>query len=144
MINSIWNALNSIRYYNSISNLPSIWANICAQVHLSSSRTLLSFKHDIYDFEILKDFQVNVNPHRSPLIKEIFLAPSPLSWLKANVDGSFASNSMGCDISFRKSTYGFALGFAKPLPWLSSLLVEFCRIFKCIKLASFITTFGSS
>ncbi|CAI8607605.1 unnamed protein product [Vicia faba] len=74
-IYSIWEAQSVIRYFNIIPNIANIKVNICAQVKLNCDISDLCYMHNLYDFEVLKTFQITIKPPKAPLIKEIFWDP---------------------------------------------------------------------
>ncbi|XP_058728727.1 uncharacterized protein LOC131600410 [Vicia villosa] len=118
-----------------------VWCNFLIPIFGTFSLKPILLKklsrHNMFDFDILKAFQIRINPPKAPLLREIFWNPPPVNWMKCNVDGSFVHNtpSSGCGGIFRNCSGDFCLAFTEPLSWNSSLLAEFCGVLCGIELA---------
>lgn len=79
------------------------------------------------DFQIMKAFNVRINPPKAYNIIEVTWHAPPLDSLKCNCDVSYNLNLAGCDGIFRINQGNFLLAFADHvcgchLTWQSLLL----------------------
>lgn len=137
LVNAIRSTRNSARFNGQPFQFHSICNHIIVHMQMSFSKSNLTYKHYWFDFVVLKSFSVPIHHTRAPIIKYIFLESSSSNWIKCNVDEAYSYNlgSEGCGGIFRLNSGLFTLAFVEPLPWLNSLLPEFCGVLCSIEIA---------
>jgi len=76
---------------------------ILASVILVGNYTKLIASSSMRDFEIIKKFNINIDPPKAPTIKEIIWHPLILNWIKCNTPVAFTSSASSCEGMFRTS-----------------------------------------
>lgn len=131
--NTIWFCRNQRRFQDKIINLRTAKSLIISNTNMSGNLTKLSARSSITEFVILKHFDVNINPPKHQIIKEIIWSPPLVDWVKCNSDGASLGNpgAAACGGIFRNSNSDFVgafainLGVTNALYALSSLVQWF-------------------
>ncbi|KAI5387023.1 hypothetical protein KIW84_073248 [Lathyrus oleraceus] len=87
------------------------------QVKLIGNKSKLTTRNLVFDFKLIKAFNVNIHHPRSALMKEIIVHSPLLDWIKCNNDGAFVPNlpPTGYGGLFRNRNGDPLLVFVEPL-----------------------------
>ncbi|GAU44712.1 hypothetical protein TSUD_24750 [Trifolium subterraneum] len=126
ILNVIWFCRNQCRFNNKVTHLNTAINLIISGVSLSSNNSKLKAKSSIFEFVILKTFNVQIKNVHNLIIKEVLWQPPILNWVKCNIDGSSLGNPglSSCGGLFRSCSATFLGAFAYNLCVSNSLVAE--------------------
>jgi len=133
VINSIWFSRNQAKF-NKKNDWKSIVIRIQTLVTLTGNYTKLTASSSMRDFEIIKKFNININPPKAHTIKEIIWHPPILNWIICNTDGAFISSASSCGGIFRTSNVELLYCFAENLLVCSAFFAELNGVMRAIEI----------
>jgi hypothetical protein len=92
LVNYIWYSRNQARFNQVQTNLRTAKACIISSTAISGNFTKFTSTSSMTDFLVLKACNVNINPPKAPVIKEVIWIPPIPFWTKCNTDGA----ALGC------------------------------------------------
>jgi len=134
---AIWFCRNQKRFNDKVVNSRSTINMIISSASLSRNNTRLAANSSIYDFVILKHFEVIIKPPKAPTIKEVLWNPSIFNSVKCNTDRASLGNlgQSACGGLFRNSTSDFLGAFAINLGINSAFNSELIGVVVAIEIA---------
>ncbi|GAU48375.1 hypothetical protein TSUD_405370 [Trifolium subterraneum] len=131
---TIWFVRNQARFCGKVIPWTVAISMIKVDVSLSGNKTNLTFYSSMTDFNILKNFRVNIHPPKAPSIKEVIWTPPIANWVKCNIDGSSTSIASACAGVFRNSNADFIGAFADNVGLHTAFYAELAGALKAIEL----------
>ncbi|GAU50302.1 hypothetical protein TSUD_409180 [Trifolium subterraneum] len=97
MCRSTYDYKQCARFNNKLTHWKSAISWISSNVTLAGNNTRSCSTGSIWEFSILKNFNVTIHPPKAPVIKEIVWQPPIANWVKCNLDGAsnLTSSSYG-------------------------------------------------
>lgn len=135
IFNVIWFARNQKRFNSKTIHWRTSIANLISSTNLSGNNILATSSSSMYDFTIIKKFNITLHPPRAPQIIEVLWHPPILNWIKCNSDGSSTSISSGCGGIFRNHNSDFLLCFAENTGQEDAYYAELSGALRAIELA---------
>lgn len=89
----------------------------------------------MFDFAILKKFNVCIHPPNAPKIIEVLWNPPILNWIKCNTNGSTTNTASACGDIFRNNDAKFMLCFAENTGIENAFYAELDGVMRAIELA---------
>jgi len=96
IINVVWFARNQARFNDKNVNWRSVISVIISNSSIAGNLTNKKALSSLYDFVILKKFNVGIHPPNAPKIIEVLWNSPILNWTKCNTDGSTTSSASAC------------------------------------------------
>ncbi|GAU26383.1 hypothetical protein TSUD_221100 [Trifolium subterraneum] len=126
IFNVIWFCRNQSRFNDRPTYLGTAINLIISGVSLSGNNNNLTVNSSIYEFVILKAFNVQIKNVHNLVIKEVLWQPPCFNWVKCNIDGSSLGNPglSSCGGLFRNCSATFLGAFAYNLGISNSLVAE--------------------
>ena len=137
IFSSIWYTRNQARFQNKQLNWRSVINTIISNVTLSGNKTCKTSSSSMFEFMILKAFNIIIHPPKAPTIKEVLWQPPLSNWTKVNTDGVLVKNPMkaACGGIFRDNNASFKGGFAQNTETGSSYSAELLVAILAIEIA---------
>jgi hypothetical protein len=95
---------------------------------LFGSRTRKVFNSSMRDFTILKKFNIDIHPPKTPTVKEVL-------WLKCNTDGASTTDTTTYGGIFRNHLAYFRGGFAENISKNSAFFAEILGAIRAIEIS---------
>jgi len=135
ILNSIWYASNQIRFKGDKIHWKSSVSTIIANTSFIGNHSSAVASSSMFDFIILKKFNVNVHPTKAPQIIEVIWHPPIFHWMKCNTDGSANNSTSACGGIFRDKDSKFLLCFAQNTGQSTAFHSKLCGAMKAIEIA---------
>jgi len=113
IINSIWYAINQMRFNDKKIPRKSSLSSVLSSNALCGNLFKVVASSNIYNFVLLKNFNVTQHPPKAPKIIEVIWKPPPPAWIKCNIDGSSTNIGSSYGGVFRDSSSNFLLCFVE-------------------------------
>ena len=136
IFNVFWFARNQARLNDKIVTWRSSVSVISSNSNMAGNLTSKKASSSMYDFTILKKFNVNIHPPNAPKIIKVLWHPPILNWVKCNTDGSATSSSLACGGIFRNNNAQFMLCFSENTGNGNAFFAELSGAMRAIELAS--------
>jgi len=136
IFNVVWFARNQARFNDKIVTGRSSVSVISSNSNMAGNLTSKKASSSMYDFTILKKFNVNIHPPNAPKIIKVLWHPPILNWVKCNTDGSATSSSLACGGIFRNNNAQFMLCFSENTGNGNTFFAELSGAMRAIELAS--------
>lgn len=137
LFHTIWLCRNQKRFNDKSVNIRCATYLILSATSMSGNLTPLTASASMFDFVILKHFDVTIKPPKPQIIKEVIWIPPILNWTKCNTDGVAQGNPghAACGSFYGNTNLVFLGGFAINLGITSALCSEIIGAMVAIKIA---------
>ena len=137
MVSSMQDCRNQLRWHDKRILWQAAIDLIAANVSLSGNMTKKLSYNSIFEFPILKSFNIRIHPPKPPDIREVIWHPSTPNWIKCNTDGEAAGtpSEAACGGLFRNQEALYIGCFAHNLGTGTSLFVELSGAMQAIEIA---------